>query len=197
MLCNGSWHCKHHYRKDLLRKRILAFDNRIEFVITLFDALKILRRSWELVTPETIANCFRKAAFTISEEAVAEIEPIDDKLAEMWNGLQEKEGELTDYIEADDYLTTAAVPTIEQIADEFLAVDDVMEEDEESEEIAEERPRVSENEAYKAMQIVQDYIQSNSANPAILKHADELDEYISKKWEKRKQSKISDYFKKL
>ncbi|KAI1721989.1 hypothetical protein DdX_04282 [Ditylenchus destructor] len=88
----------------------------------------------------------------------------------------EKEGKLTDYIEADDYLTTAAVPTIEQIADEFLAVDD----------------------AYKAMQIVQDYIQSNSANPAILKHADELDEYISKKcMEKRKQSKISDYFEKL
>ncbi|KAI1697062.1 tc5 transposase DNA-binding domain-containing protein [Ditylenchus destructor] len=135
---------------------------------------------------------------TVLKSAVAEIEPIDDELAEMWNGLEEKEGELTDYIEADDYLTTAAVPTIEQIADEFLAVDDVMEEDEESEEIAEERPRVSENEAYKAMQIVQDYIQSNSANPAILKHADELDEYISKKcMEKRKQSKISDYFEKL
>ncbi|KAI1700624.1 hypothetical protein DdX_16595 [Ditylenchus destructor] len=84
------------------------------------------------------------------------------------------------------------------ISYEFLVVDDEMEEDEESEEIAEERPRVSENEAYKAMQIVQDYVQSNPENPAILKHADELDEYISKKCiEKRKQSKISDFFKKL
>ncbi|KAI1691908.1 hypothetical protein DdX_21568 [Ditylenchus destructor] len=64
--------------------------------------------------------------------------------------------------------------------------------------IVEERPRVSENEAYKAMQIVQDYVQSNSANPAILKCSDELDDFISREcMKKRKQSKISDYFKKL
>ncbi|KAI1702551.1 hypothetical protein DdX_15450 [Ditylenchus destructor] len=50
----------------------------------------------------------------------AKLEPIDNELAEMWDELQDKEGELTDYIEADDCLTTAAVPTIEQIVDEFL-----------------------------------------------------------------------------
>ncbi|KAI1723258.1 DDE superfamily endonuclease domain-containing protein [Ditylenchus destructor] len=83
---------KVHYRKDLLRKRILAFDNRVEFVINLFDALNILQ----------------------------------------------------------------------------------------------ERPRVSENEAYKAMQIVQDYVQSNSANPAILKYSDELDDFISRECMKKK-----------
>ncbi|KAI1692742.1 hypothetical protein DdX_21088 [Ditylenchus destructor] len=55
---------------------------------------------------------------------------------------------------------TAVIPTIEEVDDVFLAVN-------ESKEIAEERAHV-----WHAMAIVQDSIQSNYTDPAVLKHTD-------------------------
>ncbi|KAI1708382.1 tc5 transposase DNA-binding domain-containing protein [Ditylenchus destructor] len=87
-------------------------------------------------------------------------------------------------------LLTAAVPTKEEIAYEFPpAIKEETKEDKGSEEITEDRPRVSEQEAYKAMQIVRDYIQSNYTDPAVLKHTDELEDIIRKDCMSKKKEK--------
>jgi hypothetical protein len=54
---------KVNYRKLLLRKRLQAIDDEIEFKINLLDALHLIRRSWDMVGAVTISKCFRKAGF--------------------------------------------------------------------------------------------------------------------------------------
>lgn len=52
-----------HYRRFLLREIIAAIEDKSKYKMNLYKALQYLRRSWNDVTPETIANCFRKAGF--------------------------------------------------------------------------------------------------------------------------------------
>lgn len=56
---------KAYYRRFLLRRRINAIDNKIDFEFNLLNALNLLKRSWKEVKQETLANCFRKAGFVI------------------------------------------------------------------------------------------------------------------------------------
>ena len=46
----------------------------VDFKITLFDGLKMLRKAWESVTESTVSNCFRKAGFVLPLEPEAEEE---------------------------------------------------------------------------------------------------------------------------
>lgn len=56
---------KSHYRKCLVREQILAAEGGImaKFLksISILRALYIIKRTWWLVTPQTIQNCFKKA----------------------------------------------------------------------------------------------------------------------------------------
>jgi len=56
---------KVHYRRFLLRRRINAIDNKVDFEFNLLNALNLLKRAWKEVKQETLANCFRKAGFFI------------------------------------------------------------------------------------------------------------------------------------
>lgn len=56
---------KVHYKRFLLRRRIDAIDNKVEFEFNLLNALNLLKRSWKEIKQETLANCFRKAGFVI------------------------------------------------------------------------------------------------------------------------------------
>jgi hypothetical protein len=56
---------KVHYRRYLLRRRINAIDNKVDFEFNLLNALYLLKRAWNEVKQETLANCFRKAGFVI------------------------------------------------------------------------------------------------------------------------------------
>jgi hypothetical protein len=56
---------KVHYRRFLLRRRINAIDNKVEFEFNLLNALNLLKRAWKEIKQETLANCFRKAGFVI------------------------------------------------------------------------------------------------------------------------------------
>lgn len=56
---------KVHYRRFLLRRRINAIDNKVDFEFNLLNALNLLNRAWKEVKEETLANCFRKAGFVI------------------------------------------------------------------------------------------------------------------------------------
>ena len=54
---------KVHYRKYLLREHIRMIDAGKSFCPTLLEALRILKRAWDDVKPETIRNCFKEAGF--------------------------------------------------------------------------------------------------------------------------------------
>lgn len=59
---------KVHYRKLLLRQRILAIDSGTEFSFNLLDSVYLLRQAWNNVTATTISNCFRHAKFTFDQK---------------------------------------------------------------------------------------------------------------------------------
>ncbi len=60
---------KVHYRQQIVRKQLLALKKGLSLpqfakTIDVLEALKLIERSWRLVTPTTIQNCFRKAGFS-------------------------------------------------------------------------------------------------------------------------------------
>jgi predicted DNA-binding ribbon-helix-helix protein len=59
---------KVHYRKLLLRERIAKIDEEKDFSINLLQALRILKRAWDAVKPETIRKCFKHAGFVIEDQ---------------------------------------------------------------------------------------------------------------------------------
>jgi len=59
---------KVHYRKRLLRRRILAIDSKSDFSFTLLNAVCLLKQAWDDVTLTTLANCFRKAGFVFNDQ---------------------------------------------------------------------------------------------------------------------------------
>ena len=54
---------KHHYRRFLVRKRLLAVDSETGFKLDLIQALDWLRMSWDNVTPTTIKHCYQHVGF--------------------------------------------------------------------------------------------------------------------------------------
>jgi len=51
-----------------LKKLIKALDRDEELKMDVLKALWLIRRAWNAVTSETIANCFRHAKFVRQEE---------------------------------------------------------------------------------------------------------------------------------
>ncbi|KAI6650731.1 hypothetical protein LOD99_7782 [Oopsacas minuta] len=54
---------KHHYRRFLIRKRLLAVDSETGFKLDLLQALDWLKMSWDNVTPTTIKHCYQHVGF--------------------------------------------------------------------------------------------------------------------------------------
>uniref|UniRef100_A0A915D2N2 Uncharacterized protein n=1 Tax=Ditylenchus dipsaci TaxID=166011 RepID=A0A915D2N2_9BILA len=86
-----------------------------------------LRKSWGDVKPETIANCFRRAAFKIDDMPLVEEENESvDELLLAWARLQDLDGidgaaEMFDYMHVDDEVVTDGAQTLEDIVEDVTA----------------------------------------------------------------------------
>jgi len=49
---------KCNYKKRLINKLLLSYETKIEFKLTLFDALNGIKLAWDDVGYETLSNCF-------------------------------------------------------------------------------------------------------------------------------------------
>ncbi|GFT01749.1 tigger transposable element-derived protein 4 [Trichonephila clavipes] len=61
---------KFFYRKQLLRKYLLAVEANEDFSIHLLDALHMLHSAWNSVTPRTIESCFRQGGFSKASDTL-------------------------------------------------------------------------------------------------------------------------------
>ncbi len=52
----------------MLRERIAKIDEGQEFSINLLKVLRILKRAWDTIKPETIRKCFNHAGFVIEDQ---------------------------------------------------------------------------------------------------------------------------------
>jgi hypothetical protein len=48
---------KLHYRSQLVRQRLAAHEEAVSFQFDILDSMRLLRRAWYMVQPETIVNC--------------------------------------------------------------------------------------------------------------------------------------------
>uniref|UniRef100_A0A915EID3 DDE-1 domain-containing protein n=1 Tax=Ditylenchus dipsaci TaxID=166011 RepID=A0A915EID3_9BILA len=213
---------KVHYRRFLLRKRIDAFDAKIDYKMDLFKALQFLRRSWSDVKQETIANCFKKAGFikhveptesaedadAMCNELIAEMDEEvqetgreeDEELNTLWAELQQMnlaEGTLQEYLGVDDQLTTGGSRSLAEIAEEVSNVN--VEEPEGERQVfalCDRRGTAASHirEAAEALNVLQRYADAN-ANPEIQLLCDKVDNVLAKERIKMlKQKNLLNYF---
>ena len=171
---------KRHYKKILLRHRLEAMDEGKEFEFTLLDALHIVCRAWEQVSESTIRNCFVKAKF-IEEEIQSEPDDVD--LLEIWEALpakekmqENKEIELSDFLEADEHLETGGFFTLDEIVEEMLRSEEPIES--KDNEINVEDEIVLFEEAQQAWSTVRKFMQQRSGKPSVMQACDWLDDEV-------------------
>lgn len=158
------------YRSGLLRQRILAIDQRVEFKFDLLDSIHLLEQSWIKVKVETLENCFRKAGF-VRSDAQPDNEDFDDDefdndsddLVAIWEQQHDLDPIVTafDYLTVDDNVVTSGLQTLEEIAAAFEAPTISCESESESEGVVEIEKSISRNEAYLHYRQLREYAKIN------------------------------------
>ncbi|KAM7444224.1 hypothetical protein ABFA07_007166 [Porites harrisoni] len=138
---------KAYYRASVVRRYIDAVEKGKDAPnISVLDAMTILTRAWNKVTPETIKNCFKKAGICSEAQTIA-INDLDNPfavLSEEIQSLREAYPEAVpanvnadDVIGIDDAVSTSESGSLtdEEILAEFSSDQEAMEEDEETGEV--------------------------------------------------------------
>lgn len=197
---------KHYYRKRAVSRIIRNIEaNNPVNDMNLLDAIHILQKSWEDVKPETIANCFRKAGFTIQEsanvEVVEESTPIPEPLE--WTTFQEhfkcQETNFDAYLDVDSEVIVAEHPSDEDIINAVTHRDDSDEgeEDEIDSNVTSVHVQPTVNQAFQAIDILRTFIHGQSSvNESVFTSLNLVESFVEKVRENRvKQMKMTDFFK--
>lgn len=158
----GVIHCfKFYFRKILIRKLILSTEKGEsikEFLnsISILNVLTYIKRSWWLVTSETIKNCFRKAGFPCDGNRFDCIEEVCDTI-----DIPMEIEEFQEYVACDNNVNCFGTLTDDEI------VECVLSEDNEVCQSSEECPTIdlgppSFAEAINALSIVEKFMECNN-----------------------------------
>ena len=83
---------KSHYRKNLAKMRLVAFEEKKNFTINVLEGTKLLNNAWNKVSEATIKNCFKKVNFLPAEDSKVQEEQTkddgDDEFVGIWEKLQ-------------------------------------------------------------------------------------------------------------
>ena len=120
---------KSHYRHLYTLGHLLpAMEAGVRSTYNLYDALGVLTQAWGLVTPRTIARCFRRAGFkhpNITEPTPEEDEEENLPLAQLATrltgvGIPCDTAEVNRILTEDEGLQTHGISTEDEIADAIL-----------------------------------------------------------------------------
>ncbi|XP_042900840.1 tigger transposable element-derived protein 4-like [Parasteatoda tepidariorum] len=190
------------YRKEMVRKMIHCFDNKITFSVNLLDAMRYLKCAWNNVSSETIINSFKCGGFTdgkemnLQEISEAEPETLTNLIEEA-----EKRGILSaplfkDYTTIDEDLLTSDITTDQDIIAELSAKNDDVDMDttDEESDIEQENP-VTLNEATCAMKVINRFLMQQENAMDALDNLEHINDFINKCYLKKlKQKSITDFF---
>ncbi|XP_072142338.1 tigger transposable element-derived protein 6-like [Dermacentor andersoni] len=101
---------KARFRKGLLQKMLVCMDPNKEYKVDILGAIHLIADAWRQLTANTIANCFRHAGFSSSDQA----SDLQD--------LPECDGE--DALERQEVVEQCALKKIHLDFDEYVHIDD-------------------------------------------------------------------------
>uniref|UniRef100_A0A8C4SEN5 HTH CENPB-type domain-containing protein n=1 Tax=Erpetoichthys calabaricus TaxID=27687 RepID=A0A8C4SEN5_ERPCA len=199
---------KFFYRKQLLRKYLLAIEANEDFSINLLDALHMLHSAWNSVTPRTIENCFRHAGFSkVSDSLVPkEMEKEDIETEPTLNEMFEKVSVLLDcptvsseeFVAVDDdNVCTAPIMTDKDILEFVQSSKNIIDADSDNEnEMNNAAPVPTSSEMRNIMKSMRSYLDAHS-NGEMNNKMNDIEQFVDNLMlKKTMQRKISDYFPK-
>lgn len=200
---------KCHYRKFVLRKVITAMDAKQNYSISVLDAVEFMAKAWRKVSQQTIVNCFRHAQLSISQEQSDENNEDEDEdipLAELIRRLAEinevhfDDTIVDEYENIDNDLQTVEFSTdkdiVEQIqaARDNIGVENNTDNEEESPLGEDEVP--SNSDVLNAIKVLKTFYRQRDTPLKVMEKINDLENDIQTIFltEKRKQTKITDFF---
>lgn len=188
---------KLNYRKLVMKDYITAIDDKAEFFITILDAIFFLVKSWNMVSPRTIINCFRHAGFKINPPEENDTDD-DVPLSELAEQLRKRGCEFNsdEYISVDSEIAITPEITVPNIVLEVKNSNSSEHSDESEEERDEPVTPVSYKDAISALKTIKTFFIScekiDDKDFAMLSHIEKIMETNKPK---TKQASIKDFFK--
>ena len=153
---------KTYYRKIMVQRLLRALSSgstMAEYKITLLDGIQILQKAWEMVTPATISNCFRKAGFERVSATLEDEDPFRD-MDEPEDSLEElqlpESCTFSEYLSVDENLQCTPLPTTEDIVTSITQQSsDTIESDDDT---GDPLPAVTYQEAYSAFLKIRSFL---------------------------------------
>lgn len=197
---------KSHYRHLILSKMIEYIDSgRENFSINLLDAIHFLHLSWQKVSGQTIANCFRHGGFLKngdnfdSEDDLPLVEWLKKNQQEENNDSNMQDKDFQEFVHIDDQLVTVEYLDDDAIVASVSSVDDEQEDQEDENENSVDGECISvptSSEALKYIDSVRHFLQSRNTPQYVHDRLAEVELYINDiHFTKTKQTKINDFFK--
>ena len=122
-----------HYKCILVKKLLVAMDSNAELKITVLDAMKWLKQSWDEVTESTIKNCFQHCGFVNTNGPLCEDPQRDDPtLQSLYIQLQQRgarlDGTVEDFECSDEAIETTGILSDQEIVNFVRGVEEEGEE---------------------------------------------------------------------
>lgn len=199
------------YRKEVVKHILTSIEEEKNIVpINILQAMRMAKKSWENVTQQTIANCFKACGF-VNEETEPEIltvtpDPVEDPIESEWNVIMahcnmNNNTTFEDFVEVDNDVAVAGTLTDDEIVAAVADRDEAGADDDDGsgaddETGADELHFVTIKEARRAVETIHTFIEQSSdicdsVFSAIVAIENTID--IQSK-RAMKQSRITDFF---
>ena len=196
------------YHTNVLRRQIKYVDEgKTTPKINILQAMRMLVRSWDAISINTVKNCFRKAGIS-QETQVASINEEDDPFKLLQQNVDELKSRdlvdenltVDDYVDIDFQVTTSetSAMTDQEILDSILINDLAEEEEEETEEessdVPSKKPKLAE--VAHAIDLLERWSLFDKNGGEMRKSLSLISKRFDKhSFESKKQSQIPDFFK--
>lgn len=192
---------KLHYKKQLILHHLKQMENNQNAKINIFHAICMLESAWEQILPQTIANSFGYAKLKEVEEQFIEEESGEESLSSWAANLLVYDVETLQKFENVDFeLTTSShTSNIEHFNHNEDEKETVLEETDDEEEIETEKEKVTLVQAFEALNKLKQFLATDEHFSKSYNHTKQLQILLEKSLYKQKksQTKITNYFKKL
>lgn len=190
------------YRRNLVKLLLVSYENKIEFKLTLLDALYILKQAWNEVSHQTIINCFKHVGFEFgfSSMNTCQVEVLPDNIFDKLRKFIpiSTEVKFVDFVNVDENLPIAMCLSDVEILEGFNQAETKSLESEEDIDDSEPPIVPTHKEAIQALKSLQLYLITHSGyHESYLQTIENLGEKVFSEITKtNKQQKITEYFQK-